>query len=130
MSREQEELRQEAANLRMKAATGQLAVAAARDIAVRLPRELAAEIEKQIASGEFAKRWAKEWGAARAVAPTLDNPDAADEEATLAAVAALLAWHAKLAQNVAARYAEETENQRQRAIGKAEGIEATLPQKS
>jgi len=115
-------LRNTAVGLRVKASTGVLAVAAARDLAAILPRELAAQVEASIGGGDLAKRWEEATTRARLAF----SPGTADEEIQLAALADILAWHGKQASRVAFDYSLRIEGDRRAAEGRAVGIEEAL----
>ncbi len=115
-------LRNSAASLRLKAHAGELAVSAAKDLAVILPRELASRVEVDITSGSLQKRWAEAVTRARMALPS----ETADEEVHLAALADLLAWHGKQASRVSFDYALRIEGDRRAAEGRAQGIEEAL----
>lgn len=111
-------LRNNAASLRMKVVTGEVAVAAARDLSVRLPKILLAEIGQEVASGKLAERWAEALKAAdEALGP---------EEAQVGALASLLTEFAKGVQVKAKAYVKELEDARAQAAGRAQGIEEAL----
>lgn len=117
-----ESLRATAAGLRIKASAGTLAVAAARDLAVLLPRNLGAQLTAAIEAGELARRWSAEMKAAETALAPDESPDAVQ----LAALAALLAWHGAQAGRVAADYATQIEGDRRAAEGRAAGIDEAL----
>jgi hypothetical protein len=110
-------LRKTATGLRLKASAGVLAVAAAKDVAATMARELARRVEADLDSGELAKRYERELEVARAEH---------GGDAPIAALLAMLAWHGKLAAQVASDYATKIEGDRRAAEGRAVGIEETL----
>lgn len=122
MTSPRDALRNTAAGLRIKASTGTLAVAAARDIATILPRVLAAQLDASIEAGELAKRWTAALTAARAALPM----DADEPVVQLAALSDVLAWHGAQASRVAVDYATRIEGDRRAAEGRASGIEEAL----
>jgi hypothetical protein len=115
-------LRATAAQLRLKAHMSQLAVATARDLAVRLPSDLAAVIDQELSDGGLLKRWQQ--ALAKAAAHLGDSHG--EEEVQLAALSALLAEHGALASRLAFRFSNEVDALRQTSLGRAQGIEETL----
>lgn len=115
-------LRNTAAGLRLKAHQGQLAVAAARDLASILPRALHAAVEADLDSGALQKRWADALATARKDVP----PDSSEEDVCLRALLALLAYQTQLATRITFGYVERTEGERRSLEGRASGIEEAL----
>lgn len=102
----------------MKAITGQVAVAAARDLAVVVPRELAAGIERRAADGGTLERF-------KAVRARMLET-VGEDEATEAALADLLAEVVKDAARITGAFAAKIEGERRRAEGRAAGIMEAL----
>lgn len=122
-------LRNTAASLRMKATMGEVAVAAARDLAARIPRELTAKIDAAISDGTLATRWKDALEAAEnGLGPfTGPSPNADEEkEIILAALSHMLADTVNAATKLAKDYGEEVEAQRQALFARAEGIEQAI----
>lgn len=126
-------LRQQAAQLQLKAMTGTPAVAAAHDVAAILPRELAAVVHAELATEAFRERWRR----AKVVAASklTDGPQPpADEDLAVAALLDILAWHGQQAAKVALTYAHKIEGDRRalegRAAGIAEALQVLSPEKA
>lgn len=122
-----DELRRQSAGLRLKASTGTLAVAAARDVAAQLPTRCANEVSARIESGELAQLWEKAKAAAFDQLANLDNNgEVSPLEIEQHALVAMLAWYGKVAQRQALEVAAELERKRLELEGRAKGIEDTL----
>lgn len=114
-------LRQSAGDLRARAATGVLAVMAARDLQAVVPATLTRLVSQEIESGAFEQRWVDALQEAEA-----RLPNATGRELALAAIAGVLAWHQNLAREVIKKYADKIESERRGLEGRVAGIEEAL----
>ena len=122
MSEQVARLRQLAASHRLKAMTGQVATAAARDLHHLVTQAMEGAVERGLDDGTLRARWEK------ALADAAENvgPDPSPVEVQLAALVDVLAWLRAVAKRTASDYAEKIEGDRRAVEGRAAGIEEAL----
>lgn len=112
-------LRNRAAALRNQAATGELVAVSVREVVQGVPRELVHMVNEQVHTGALGRRYQD--ALARASRQGLDDGDA-----VIAGLSEVLVGFTREVGRLINERLEELEKARQRAIGRADGIEEAL----
>lgn len=109
-------LRNNAAALRTKAATGEVAIATARDLSVRLPKALLEKVQHDLKTGQLEKRFAK----------ALEDAKGLGDDQRAGALADVLTDFVKDVTKACRDYTHGLIASQAEARGRAQGIEEAL----